>query len=230
MESGFGAYGKMPAVGDFFRINAGGSFVRIWDAWLQNLLLEGQTNYGPQFDALYMSAPIWRFTLAGGQAGPAKMMGVLMPSVDRVGRRFPLTLMLPLTTPGPPALDHFRETALFEQLEEIALSALEDDMTRERLAAGLARLEPPGLRASAPLRQQGTSYVLTGTGTGADGAAVQTYLAAALLAKQAPGAGLWTAVLDSGPRLMVSPELPLGQQGSGLLDMSAPIWREAQPV
>ncbi len=228
MGSGFGAFGKMPDVGDFFRLNAPGGFVRTWDSWLQQLLLEAQAVYGAEFDSHYMSAPLWRFTLAAGLAGPAKMMGVLMPSVDRVGRRFPLTLMVQLDTPGPPALDHLRERVLFEQLEEIALSTLETGVTKDQLWSDLQRLEVPDLRASVPLRQEGTTLVLTGSG--ADGSAVETHLAGALLAKKSPGGCLWSAYLDSGPRMMITADLPLGRLGCGLFDLGASIWREAQPI
>ncbi|GAA6197925.1 hypothetical protein NBRC116598_33700 [Pseudophaeobacter arcticus] len=228
MAAGFGAFGKMPDVGDFFRINVAGGFVRVWDNWVQQLMMEGQAQYGAGFDSHYMSAPLWRFTLAAGLAGPSKIMGVLMPSVDRVGRRFPLTLVLPLETPGPPALDHLREGALFEKLEYIALSTLENGMTKTRLEQELQSLEVPGLRASVPLRQQGETLVLTGSG--GDDSLVAIHLAGALLAKQVPGGGVWSTYLESGPRMMIRPDLPLGHAGSGLFDLAAPIWREAQPI
>ncbi len=228
MGSGFGAFGKMPDVGDFFRLNAPGGFVRVWDSWLQQLMLEAQTVYGAEFDRHYMSAPLWRFTLAAGLAGPAKIMGVLMPSVDRVGRRFPLTLMVQLDTPGPPALDHLRERILFEKLEDIALSTLENGMSKDRLWSDLQGLDVPDLRAAVPLRHEGTTFVLTGSGT--DGSAVETHLAGALLAQHSPGGSLWSAYLDSGPRMMVCADLPLGRPGCGLFDLGAAIWRESQPI
>lgn len=82
---GFGAFGKIPSIGDFFRLDPPAGFVRVWDEWLQGLLLTGQGAHGPYWDGYYMTAPIWRFTLSPGLAGPEKVMGVLMPSVDRVG-------------------------------------------------------------------------------------------------------------------------------------------------
>ena len=48
-----------------------------------------------------MMAPIWRFALAPGVAGPLPMLGVMMPSVDRVGRQFPLTLAAPMAEASP---------------------------------------------------------------------------------------------------------------------------------
>ena len=207
MAAGFGAFGKMPSVGDFFRINAPVGFVRLWDGWLQQVLLSGQQTHGSAFDSNYMSAPIWRFSLPAGLAGPEKLTGVLMPSVDRVGRRFPLTLMVPLATPGPAALDHFCDTWLFDQLEVIALAALEDSMTQDRLSSALAAIAVPDIRAVAPLRAAGNNLVLTGAGSTDD---LPDAMAAALLDDRAPDASLWTAVLDSGPRMMVCRGLPQG--------------------
>ncbi len=96
MAGEFAAFGKMPALGDFFRLNPPPGFVPVWDAWLQAGLLAARAQLGDRWDACYMSAPIWRFSLAAGLAGPAPLLGVMMPSVDRVGRQFPLTLVVPV--------------------------------------------------------------------------------------------------------------------------------------
>ena len=87
-----------------------------------------------------MSAPIWRFTLSAGLAGPDAMLGVLMPSMDRVGREFPLTLMTPVS--GTPLLTDLYSGAesLFPFLEDIALNSLDDDMTRDKLVNLLSQL------------------------------------------------------------------------------------------
>ena len=88
-----------------------------------------------------MSAPIWRFTLSPGLAGPSAMLGALMPSVDRVGRMFPLTLVTAITT--DPVTAHVAGSAVFASLEQIALDVLEDCASRDSLAAALADLAPP---------------------------------------------------------------------------------------
>ncbi len=41
----------------------------------------------------YLAGPAWRFVLAEGVCGTGAYAGVLMPSVDRVGRCFPLTIV-----------------------------------------------------------------------------------------------------------------------------------------
>ena len=80
-----------------------------------------------------MSAPIWRFSVAAGGAGPDAVSGVMMPSVDRVGRAFPLTLARVQNG----ALDETTQGTV----EDIALSALEDGMTKDRLSLALAALD-----------------------------------------------------------------------------------------
>ncbi|MCB1363029.1 MAG: type VI secretion system-associated protein TagF [Rhodobacteraceae bacterium] len=226
MTGGFGAFGKMPSVGDFFRLNPPPGFVSPWDGWLQRAILAAQQALGQDWDAHYMSAPIWRFALSPGQAGPRKALGVLMPSVDRVGRRFPLTLMAALPTPGPAPLDHFCETALFERLEEIALAALEDTMTQEGLGRELAALRVPEFRGSPPLRQAGASLILTQAG--ADG--ILPDLAAGLLANRMASPSVWSAVVGDVPRLMICDGLPEGGDRLGLFHLGAPVWAGARPL
>ncbi|TMV11367.1 type VI secretion system-associated protein TagF [Arenibacterium halophilum] len=223
MAAMFGAFGKMPSVGDFFRINLGPGFVTPWDTWIQQVMLGAQGVFGNRFDAYYMSAPIWRFSLSAGLAGPQKMLGVLMPSVDRVGRRFPLTLAAPMDTPGSAPLDHFREETLFAQLETLALSALGDDMTREGLAERLGDLPAMPLRGAAPLRAHAGAMVLTGAGEGG----FLPDLASGLLAGKYSAPTMWSAVVNDVTRVMICDGLPNDTKGCALFDLDAPLWTEA---
>lgn len=227
MGQGFGAYGKIPVVGDFIRLNPPAGFVRVWDTWLQDILSDGRAGYGGGFDALYMSAPIWRFTLPRGVAGAEKVMGVMMPSVDRVGRRFPLTLMQAVSTPGPAPGDHLGAEALFEQLEDLALLALEDTTTLQVLADGLTAIPDRAAPDTPPLRGAAGTVVVTGVSAGDTLARI---LAGQLMAQSLPEAAMWSAVIDGVPRLMACPGLPSGPAAMALFDMQAPIWREAAPL
>jgi type VI secretion system protein ImpM len=148
MATAFGAFGKMPALGDFFRIALPPGFTDPWDAWVQRMMLAGRGALGGHWQRCYLSAPIWRFTLSAGIAGPWAVQGVLMPSVDRVGREYPLTLAS-VQAPLADALSaHLAADAMFDAMEALALDALDDGMTRDRLAQGLAALpEPPDGRS-----------------------------------------------------------------------------------
>jgi hypothetical protein len=86
-----------------------------------------------------------------------------MPSVDRVGRQFPLTLarLLP-GHPGAAAADA-AGLAAFAALEEVALDALDDGMTRDRLAARLAAMPvPPPAGPAGPSQQSIWSALIDG--------------------------------------------------------------------
>jgi type VI secretion system protein ImpM len=160
--AGFGAFGKIPALGDFFRLGVAADFVPPWDAWLQATLLSAEQALGARFEGCYMSAPIWRFALPPGVAGQQGVVGVMMPSIDRVGRRFPLTLLAP-TGQGEqaPLRNLIWQAEVLAGLEDLALQALDDlprDVLAERLAA--MRLRPIG--SPSRILTSGSSLVLSG--------------------------------------------------------------------
>ncbi|MDT8857527.1 type VI secretion system-associated protein TagF [Paracoccaceae bacterium Fryx2] len=155
---GFGAYGKMPSLGDFFRIGIGPGFTDPWDRWLQSTLLAAREALGDRWQACYFSAPIWRFTLAAGLTGPDAAQGVMMPSVDRVGRQFPLTLVTLLPGAPDPMQAHLSATPVFDALEHLALDALDDAMTRDLLATRLAAQTPPPRPLSGTARRRASVW------------------------------------------------------------------------
>lgn len=134
-----GLYGKLPAAGDFVARALPSAFVACWDDWLQRSLVASRAQLGHGWTEVYLESPIWRFALQPQVCGPLSWAGVLMPSVDRAGRYFPLTL----TAPIPPAASTMLTVAAaehwFAQLERIALWALEPDATLETLEEQLAQ-------------------------------------------------------------------------------------------
>ncbi len=87
-----GLFGKLPARGDFVRLGLPGSFVLPWDAWCQHMVADSRTRLRESWLEAWLHAPVWHFALPAGQCGPDAVLGVVLPSVDRVGRYFPLTL------------------------------------------------------------------------------------------------------------------------------------------
>jgi type VI secretion system ImpM family protein len=94
MQIGF--YGKLPSHGDFLRRRVSDAFVDAWDAWLRECLAASQTALGSRWLDVYLTSPAWRFACAAGACGPLPVIGVVAPSVDQVGRYFPLTLVAEL--------------------------------------------------------------------------------------------------------------------------------------
>ena len=132
-----GWYGKLPTVGDFAGRRLPPEFVEPWDAWLAAGLGLWRED-DAQWLASYLAMPSLRFALSGAlpQRTSPVWVGVLMPSVDSVGRYFPLTLAcalpaLPEATTLVPWLD---------QLDELALNTLHDDWAIETLESALLAL------------------------------------------------------------------------------------------
>lgn len=86
-------FGKLPSHGDFLRRRASDAFVDAWDAWLRECLTASHEALGERWLDVYLTSPAWRFVCAAGTCGPVPVIGLMVPSVDRVGRYFPLTLV-----------------------------------------------------------------------------------------------------------------------------------------
>jgi type VI secretion system protein ImpM len=143
-----GWYGKLPSLGDFASRRLGSEFIDPWDRWLGERLQGLRESSGEAWLQSYLHSPPWRFLLMPGVLPGARrsaaMAGVLMPSVDRVGRYFPLTLAARL--PGAPVsmADVAALLAWLQRLEDTGLDALQGDWSIDALEDALAGLAPPG--------------------------------------------------------------------------------------
>ena len=116
-----GLFGKLPAKRDFIGMNASRRFLEAWEPWLQAGVAMSKQMLGDAWIETYNRAPIWRYWLGADICGEA-MIGAFMPSVDGVGRSFPLAIFvgegdasLPRpnssrTTPGSRRLRRFFST------------------------------------------------------------------------------------------------------------------------
>lgn len=136
-----GFYGKIPARGDFVRSRLPGVFVTAWDAWLQQVLPASRELLGEDWLPAWLQAPVWRFALDGGICGPDGVLGLWMPSVDRAGRHFPLTLAA--IVPGAGARDVVAGAAWLSAAERAGRDAIESDATPEQLAIALDTTPAP---------------------------------------------------------------------------------------
>jgi type VI secretion system protein ImpM len=86
-----GFYGKLPARGDFVRVGLPRDFIDPWDDWLQSVIAGSQSLMGEAWLPAFLEAPVWRFILPPGMCGSQTVLGLMLPSVDRAGRYYPLT-------------------------------------------------------------------------------------------------------------------------------------------
>jgi type VI secretion system protein ImpM len=87
-----GFFGKLPTHGDFVHRELPDLFLNRWDAWLQEVISASQAQLGQHWLDAYLTSPIWRFVLDRDVIDGTAWAGMLMPSVDRVGRYFPFTV------------------------------------------------------------------------------------------------------------------------------------------
>jgi type VI secretion system protein ImpM len=140
-RNGVGFFGKLASHGDFLSRRLPPSFVAVWDAWMQAALRDSREQLGPGWLDAYLTGPLWRFALAPGVCDGQAWCGVLMPSVDRVGRHFPLVLAAGAAGAVPLAKWMGEGVPWFEQLEDLALSTLGAGFSFERFDAALSEME-----------------------------------------------------------------------------------------
>src|SRR5215469_6700141 len=81
-----GFYGKIPSRGDFVRSGLPHDFIEPWDHWIQDGIAVSRDALGERWIGAWLHAAIWSFFLAPGVCGAGAVLGLWMPSIDRVGR------------------------------------------------------------------------------------------------------------------------------------------------
>lgn len=85
-----GLFGKLPSRGDFISANMPRDVMDAAEGWSRAGLMALTSE--PGWEPHYLSAPIWQFAVARREWGASSWCGVLLPSVDSVGRFFPLVI------------------------------------------------------------------------------------------------------------------------------------------
>jgi len=126
----------MPSHGDFIARGLSSLDRDSIDDWLAGEMAIARTALEDMFEEAFDSAPPWRFAWREEDGeGEGWTAGALAPSVDSVGRRFPVLLgyrgVAPLQTEGAA-----------EQCEEAIFSAFSEGWDAERLVAAASAYTP----------------------------------------------------------------------------------------
>lgn len=119
-------YGKLPAKGDFLSRNLPREFIDTWDEWLQGGMNASRQALGDGWLEIYLTSPLWRFVLPAGACGLNAWCGVVMPSMDKVGRYFPMAVFRKLSPGVSPLCVAVQNDHWFESVESILLNALDN--------------------------------------------------------------------------------------------------------
>jgi len=213
-----GWFGKIPALGDFAVRRLPPEFTDTWDAWLAESLGASQEALGEGWRDAYLRAPIWRFALTPGIVDERFWFGVLLPSVDRVGRHFPLTIAVPSEALPRPSLDPLE--AWYERVSASALGCLSAETSVEAFEEKLAGLAPLAFGGGASLVHADDTQLRIDAARGIDAAGAD--LAREALLRDLALMSFWWARFDTSvaPTIVAMRGLPAPSSFVRLLDGS----------
>lgn len=212
-----GFFGKLSTQGDFVCRRLAPAFKSTLDKWLSTSIATSKRQMGDAWLPAYLRAPLWRFVLGPGIAGPHPAIGVMMPSVDRVGRYFPLVLAAELPECRTPVRLFRSAGAWFTAAEAVLLSSLEDDCDIDAFDdLALALAPPPYDHAST---QPGTGLACIALDEGGDLADAYTRFIDELTVDSTRFSMWWTLGSDAvKAALLVGHGLPAPTDFAALLD------------
>jgi type VI secretion system protein ImpM len=147
-----GLFGKLPWEGDFIQRGLPGRFVRPWDAWLSGALAASRNSLSDAWADAYLLSPPWRFLIEPGVIDTSGWTGVLVSSIDRVRRYFPLTLALELPAGEPDFPQAFELGPLLDMLEAAALGLIATQQPVETMLTQTGRQTEATMAAIAAAR------------------------------------------------------------------------------
>jgi len=241
----YGVYGKLPAHGDFISRNLPSAFINNLDEWLQGFIASSKEQLTDDWLDIYLTGPIWRFVFSAGCADGNAWAGILVPSVDSVGRYFPFVIVHKLL-PDFNLVDVLSSQASwYNGLEEIAQEALQSefdaDTVMEKLQQHPLEILPPHYRKQ-NLNQDLAQEYYDPVGVSDNLALLMDFeeqlpssanavLLDWLIAKQFPSYSLWHSKGSDRvqPSFLVSPSLPNLSGIAGMLQGDWKNWNWNMP-
>ena len=136
-----GLFGKLPAHGDFVVRDLPQSFIAAWDEWLQYYVSVSKEQLGEDWLNIYLTSPIWRFVFSPGVIDNSAWAGIMLPSVDRVGRYYPLSAISALPGDTNPLEFISSQSGWYAAIEEPCLQALNGQMNVDELSSQINEIE-----------------------------------------------------------------------------------------
>ncbi|MBR1155205.1 type VI secretion system-associated protein TagF [Bradyrhizobium sp. JYMT SZCCT0428] len=138
-----GLFGKLGTKRDYIALATPHDFLRIWEPWVQACMSASRHQLAAEWQSAFLTAPVWRFWLGADICG-ATVLGAIMPSVDGVGRYYPLTLLAmadPSYSIPPPDLNI--QADWFAAAEGLLLSTLDQANSFESISTALDVMPVP---------------------------------------------------------------------------------------
>lgn len=136
-----GLFGKVPQQSDFVTQHLPESFIEHWHHWLQSCISISREQLNDDWLNHYMVSPVWHFALMPGVAHEDSVVGLMIPSVDEVGRYFPSVI----AHAGEHDIwsAYLQGSNWYNEIEKVALMSLADEVTYSQLVGALESLSLP---------------------------------------------------------------------------------------
>lgn len=228
-----GIYGKLPAHGDFIYRDLSPHFINVWDSWLQAYMGSSQEQLGESWLDLYMTSPIWRFAFSAGVVDEHAYAGIMLPSVDRVGRYFPFSVITRLPAHINPTEFICNRGHWYHALEDAALRALDGSLVLDELIEELNDSMPMNketLVRGHPIHSPVDMVVKTGLKDAAAGQALP-FMLDACLSTTMQSYSIWSTAGSEiiHPCLFVANGLPQLSGVAAMLDGQWQQWHWQEP-
>ncbi len=224
-----GFFGKLPARGDFVGRRLDQAFRTGFDEWLQKSIATSKRQLGGAWMPAYLNTPIWRFVLGPNLCGEVPSLGVMMPSVDRVGRYFPLVVAAQLPGCLSPGTVFHSARAWFESAEQLILTTLDDAFDFEAFDRNVLAIGVPNY-ARAGEEARGGALRLDLHEKGDMSPTYARMLDQVLMGNNVPFSLWWTQGSDRvRPSVLMSPGLPAPANFAAFLDGEWDEWGWERP-
>lgn len=135
-------YGKLPSLGDFAGRRMSHALTSEWDAWLRAGMEEMRRADDTGWPDTFVAAPLW-FFIAQAAATGSPVVGALAPSMDRVGRYYPLTIMATAPRPGCAFADDAQVKAFLAGARAAIVDARRRTLPVDELDRRVTQLQSP---------------------------------------------------------------------------------------
>lgn len=221
-----GLFGKIPSHGDFIDRALPAGFISTWDEWLQSAVASSREQLGNNWLDIYLTSPIWHFVSSVGAVDNHAWAGVLVPSVDSVGRYFPLTIAGLINTHANHIAFISDNEHWFAEIQQAALDALQNSLSVDQLMNQLQGIDAPFQIQETIPRVSGNLQSGYMANAGVDCKRAQAQLLCAMVKAQTQSYSVWSCAGSErmSPSFGLCAGLPEAHRYAALLDGQFNTW------
>ncbi|MGI8398989.1 type VI secretion system-associated protein TagF [Agrobacterium deltaense] len=138
-----GFFGKVPSHGDFISDGLERELIGTFDDWMRSGLHACADLFSGRWPEIFTASPPIRFIIESGIWGNCAYAGVLVPSADRVGRKYPLAIIAQLNSFRKHPRTLYLDDTWFMAAEALVETSMTGDFDMSRFNTSVKKLRLP---------------------------------------------------------------------------------------